>query len=87
MANIPENLAQEIKEVISNVTGINIAELKDDANFWEDLGVDSIKAIEITVAIEKKYKIRVRDEQVSQISTVGKAVAVVKETMEKRSDG
>lgn len=81
---IPENLEQEIKELISNVTGIDTAEIKSDANFWEDLGVDSIKAIEITVAIERKYKVRVRDEQVAQITTVEQAAKVVKEALEKK---
>ena len=87
MANTPENMEQEIKEVISNITGIGAAELKNDANFWEDLGVDSIKAIEITVAIERKYKIRIPDDRVPEISNVGKAVKVVKEALTKKTDG
>ena len=87
MANVPENLEQEIKEIISNATGIEIEKLKNDANFWEDLGVDSIKAIEITVAIERKYKIRIKDDQVPEISNVGKAVEVVKGSLEKKTDG
>ena len=57
-SNAPDNLEQEIKQVISDVTGRTIEELTPEANFWQDLGVDSIKAIEITVAIERKYKIR-----------------------------
>ena len=87
MANVPENLEQEIKEIISNATGIEIEKLKNDANFWDDLGVDSIKAIEITVAIERKYKIRIKDDQVPEISNVGKAVEVVKGSLEKKTDG
>ena len=85
--NTPDNLGQEIKELISNATGLSVEEIKPDANFWEDLGVDSIKAIEITVAIERKYKIRVRDEQVAQITTVDQAVKVVREALEKKQDG
>jgi acyl carrier protein len=41
------------------------------------LEVDSIKAIEITVAIEKKFKISVRDEDVPKITTVKDAVELV----------
>ena len=79
-----ENLEQEIRELIANVTGLDVEAIKPDANFWEDLGVDSIKAIEITVAIERKYKIRIRDEQVAQISTVGQAVKVIQEALGKQ---
>jgi Acyl carrier protein len=75
---MPENLEKEMKQLIADISGRRLDELKPDANFWEDLGIDSIKAIEITVAIEKKYKIRIKDEQVPQITTIAKAIEVVK---------
>jgi acyl carrier protein len=84
VTNTSDNIEQEIKQVISDVTGRTVEELKPEANFWQDLGVDSIKAIEITVAIEKKYKIRVRDEQIPKITTVGQAVDVVREALRKK---
>lgn len=84
LKNIPDNLEKEIKQLLSNVTGRSLEELKPNANFWEDLGIDSIKAIEIAVAIEKQYKITIRDEQIPQISTVGQAIEVVKEALRKR---
>lgn len=83
---IPTNLEQEIKQLISDVTGINIEKLKSGANFWKDLGVDSIKAIEITVAIERKYKIRIRDEQIPKISTIGDALIIVSEALDKKQN-
>lgn len=81
---MPDNLEEELKELIASVTGREIEELKSDANFWTDLAVDSIKAIEITVAIEKKYKIKVRDEQIPQITTIDQAVQVVRESLSKK---
>jgi acyl carrier protein len=82
--NTYNNLEQEIKQLICDITGKNFEELKSDANFWKDLGVDSIKAIEITVAIEKRYKIRVRDDQIPQITTIGQAVELVRQALEKK---
>lgn len=84
MAPNLESLEQEMKELIAEISGRDVEEIKPEANFWEDLGIDSIKAIEITVAIEKKYKIRVKDEQVAEITTVAKAIEVVKEALEKK---
>jgi len=83
MADVAETLGQEIREMIAEISGREVEEIKPEVNF-EELGVDSIKAIEITVAIEKKYKIRVKDEQVAQITTVAKAIEVVKEALEKK---
>ena len=52
-------------------------EITPETNFFKDLEIDSIKAIEITVAIEKRFKISVRDEDVPKITTVKQAVEMV----------
>lgn len=80
-------LQRELSEVIANVIGRQPEELKPETNFWKDLGVDSIKAIEITVAIERKYKISVRDEQIPKIATVGDAISLVSAALEKKQKG
>jgi acyl carrier protein len=72
-----ENVEKEIIFIISEVSGFNESEISPDKNFYKDLEVDSIKAIEITVAIEKKFKISVRDEDVPKITTVKEAVELV----------
>ena len=83
--SVPDNLELEIKQVIANVTGRSIEELKPELNFWTDLGIDSIKAIEITVAIERQYRISVRDEQIPTIATIKQAVELVRQALEKKN--
>ena len=82
---IPENLEQDIKQVIADVTGRSVEELKPEAHFFNDLGVDSIKAIELTVAIERRYRISIRDEQIPTISNIKQAVELVKQALEKKN--
>lgn len=84
--DLPQNLEQDIIQTIANVTGRSIEEFKPEDSFYDDLGIDSIKAIEIVVAIERQYKIRIRDEQVPRISTVGQAVEIVKNALKKKQD-
>ncbi len=72
-----ENLEKEIISIISDVSGFDEEEITPETNLMKDLEVDSIKAIEITVAIEKKFKISVRDEDVPNITTVRQAVDLV----------
>ena len=71
------NVEQEIISIISDVSGFEPEEIKPDINLQNELEIDSIKAIEITVAIEKKFKIRVRDEDVPNITTLRQAVELV----------
>ena len=68
------NLEKEIISIIADVSGFDEDEITLDMNLAQDLEIDSIKAIEITVAIEKKFKISVRDEDVPHIATVRNAV-------------
>ena len=83
-ANVPKNIEEEIKRIIADVIEEDPAKLGTNVNFWNDLGVDSIKAIEITVALEKKLGVTVRDDQIPRINTVGDAVALVKRLLEKK---
>ena len=73
-----QNVEEEIISIISDVSGFDEEEISPEKDFFKDLEVDSIKAIEITVAIEKKFKVSIRDEDVTKITTVKEAVALVK---------
>lgn len=76
-----KSIEQEIISIISDVTGFELDEITPDTNIVEDLEVDSIKAIEITVAIEKKFKVAVRDEDVPKIVSVKQAVELVEKML------
>ena len=82
---MPENIEKEIVTIISDVSGFDADEIRPDANFYNDLEIDSIKAIEITVAIEKKFKISVRDEDVPNITTVRQAVELVHQLLNQKA--
>jgi acyl carrier protein len=71
------NVEKEIVSIIADVSGLDESEITLEKNFFKDLEIDSIKAIEITVAIEKKFKISVRDEDVPKLVTVQQAVELV----------
>jgi acyl carrier protein len=78
------DIKKEIVSIISDISGFEPEEIHFASNFFSDLEVDSIKAIEITVAIEKKFKVSVRDEDVPKIVTVKQAVALVEKLLAQR---
>jgi len=80
------NVEKDIIQILANVTGRNAEEFRPEAKFYDDLGVDSIKAIEIIVALEKQYKIRIRDEQIPKMSIVGQVVDIVKKALDKKQN-
>ncbi len=68
---------KEVVSIISDVSGCAPEEITPEKSFFKDLEIDSIKAIEITVAIEKKFKVSIRDEDVPKITTVKQAVTLL----------
>ncbi|MEK6692018.1 MAG: acyl carrier protein [Nitrospirota bacterium] len=77
MMAVVDDVEKEVVSIISNISGVDESEITSETNFVKDLEVDSIKAIEITVALEKKFKVSVKDEDIPNITTVGKAVELV----------
>lgn len=64
------DLKKDIKELI--ISSLNLADMTpdqivDDAPlFQEGLGLDSIDALELAVAIERKYRVTIPDEAVGK---------------------
>lgn len=72
------NLEQDIRDLIAEIVELDPAQIDPDANLVEGLGMDSMMALEILAAMEKKYKIRIPEEDLPKIITVNQAIAVAK---------
>lgn len=81
-----ENILEELKEVLLGAIDIDPEDLTLDAHFFKDLGVDSIKAIEITVAIERHFKVSIRDENVARVTTLGQVFEVLMAALEEKGE-
>ena len=73
-----QELEKRMKELVAKTIGISPEKLSLDADFARDLDVDSMKAIEITGAIEKTFKIIVPEDQIRQIRTLNQAITLSK---------
>ena len=63
-----------IKEIVEEVAGISAALIEMDKNFTDDLDVDSLSMVEVVVAAEERFGVKIPDDQVSALATVGDAV-------------
>jgi len=60
---------KEVRKLMAEIAEISEKDLKDTAKFSEDLGVDSMKALEIVASIEKKYKIVIPEDKIPTFRT------------------
>jgi acyl carrier protein len=72
------NLEQEVKELIAEIIEMEPNEIDPDAHLVEDLGMDSMMALEILASLEKRYKIKLPEEDLPKITTVNRAIEVAK---------
>jgi acyl carrier protein len=72
-----ELVREEVKRLIAELTERDPGEITDTALFVEDLGVDSLMAIEVMVALDKRYKIDIPEAEFNQIKNVNDSVTVV----------
>ncbi|MFA5337979.1 MAG: acyl carrier protein [Candidatus Omnitrophota bacterium] len=79
------NFEKEVKEMLSRMTGFDTEEIGLDMEFVKDLGIDSLKIIEIATAIEKTYEVTVPDRQLMQLRTVREAVKLIQELLTKKT--
>jgi acyl carrier protein len=77
------NLEKELKDIIANVVEIDPAKIGMESNFVEDLGMDSMMALEIMAAIEKRYKIQIPEDKLTQLSNLKEALALTKTYLSK----
>ena len=70
-------IKSEMKELMAEIMETEPEEIKDDAQFVEDLGMDSMMALEILASLEKKYKIVIPEEELLKFTTLNSTVEVV----------
>lgn len=73
----PDEVRAEVRRMISEVTELAPDELSDTAHFQDELGLDSLLALEIMVSVDKKFRINIPEEEYQKVSNVNDTVAVV----------
>jgi acyl carrier protein len=63
-----------VKKMLVRQLGVNEDAVTRDAKLWDDLGGDSLDAIELIIAFEEELGLEIPDEGVESISTVGEII-------------
>ena len=72
-----EEIRSELAEIVNEVTGIPAGDVQLEKSFTDDLDVDSLSMVEVVVAAEEKFDVRIPDDAVKDLKTVGDAVSYI----------
>ena len=63
-----------LAEIVEEVAGIDTAEVTTEKSFVDDLDIDSLSMVEIAVQAEDKFGVKIPDDRLAELKTVGDAV-------------
>jgi acyl carrier protein len=72
-----EEVLAGLAEIVNEVAGIEEGEVQLDKSFTSDLDVDSLTMVEVVVAAEEKFDVKIPDDEVKNLNTVGDAVTFI----------
>ena len=77
MADKP--IDQRVKDIIVEQLGVKADQVTPEAKLIEDLGADSLDAVELIMALEEEFGIEVPDEQAEKLQSVGDVIKYIEE--------
>jgi acyl carrier protein len=77
MAHSEAEVLAGLAEIVNDETGIAAEAVQLDKSFTDDLDIDSISMMTIVVNAEDKFGVKIPDEQVKDLLTVGDAVSFI----------
>jgi acyl carrier protein len=72
-----EEILGKIKAVVAEKLNVGEDQVTSDAKFVEDLGADSLDQVELIMALEDEFELKIPEEEAEKLTTVGAAVEYV----------
>jgi acyl carrier protein len=73
--------AEEIREglasILEEVADVSPSDVTDEKSFVDDLDVDSLSMVEVAMAAEEKFGVKIPDDELPKLKTVGDAVKYI----------
>ncbi len=77
MALSEQEVLAGLAEIVVEETGVDTADVQLDKSFTDDLDIDSLSMMTIVTLAEEKFDVRIPDEEVKNLVTVGDAVSYI----------
>ncbi|EWM12838.1 MULTISPECIES: acyl carrier protein [unclassified Kutzneria] len=69
-----EEIRTGLAEIVEEVAGVAVDDVTIEKSFVDDLDIDSLSMVEIAVQAEDKFGVKIPDDELANLKTVGDAV-------------
>jgi acyl carrier protein len=77
MALSEQEILKGLAEIVNSVTELPVDSVELGKTFTDDLEIDSLDMMQIVVDAEEKFGVRIPDDDVKNLKTVGDAVSYI----------
>lgn len=78
------HVEQEIRALVAEILETEPDQVNGNAKFVQDLGMDSMMALEILAGIEKKYKVVIPEDMLPKFTDLNTTIRLVKELLDQK---
>ena len=71
------DIEHRLRDVLVTELGLDAEKINPAANFETDLDVDSLGVVELLMAMEDEFGVKIPDDEAEHIHTVGEAIDLV----------
>ncbi|MBC5712889.1 acyl carrier protein [Roseburia sp. BX1005] len=71
-------MLENLKTIIAEQLNVNEDEIKEESNFKDDLGADSLDLFELVMSLEEEYGIEIPSDDLEKIATVNDVIEYLK---------
>lgn len=76
-----KEIENKVKSVLVESLDIEEEKITMDSNLIDDLDIDSLELVDLTMEFENEFNVEIEDDQVEKIKTVGDIVNLIKEKL------
>ena len=77
MAASADEVRAGLAEILNEVADVDASDVSDDKSFTDDLDVDSLSMVEVAMAAEEKFGVKIPDDELPKLKTVGDAISYI----------
>ncbi|HEM55689.1 MULTISPECIES: acyl carrier protein [Caldisericum] len=72
-------IREKVLKVVKEKLGVEDDKIVDSAEYVKDLGADSLALVDIAMALEDEFGVKIPDEDINKITTIGATISYIKE--------
>ena len=72
-----QDILSGLAVIVNEVAGVPVKDVTSDKSFVDDLDIDSLSMVEVVMAAEDKWGVKIPDSEVKNLKTVGDAVTFI----------